>query len=461
MAKKKKSNRILYILIAVVVVGIIAALVAKSTGLIGQPPQTEVEFATVSHNTIIEKVNASGIIQPEKEIKISPDVSGEITELHVDEGDSVVPGQRLINIRPDNYQSALARTKANYNQQQANLSSARSREAQALAQFEQAKKDFSRSQQLYDQQVISDADFDQAQANFRVSEEELEAAKKNVEAAQFMVQSAQASVSEANENLNLTSVHSPVSGTISKLDVEQGERVVGTSQMAGTEMLRIADLNKMEVRVDVNENDIIRVNVGDTAVIDVDSYSHMDRTFQGIVTSVANTANAKVSPEAVTEFEVKVRILNESYQDLIEQRGIKVPFRPGMTASVEIITNKKEKVLSVPLAAVTTRSESSQNGEDEKEEDEQNNENSAPVPQNEREKIKEVVFVNKDGKARKVAVRTGISDYNNIEIVSGLEPGQEIVAGPYLVVSKRLNEGDAIKAQENKEGTEKAGVSNR
>ena len=458
MAKKKNSNRLLYILIALVVVGVLAAVIAKSTGLIGQPPQTEVELAKVGRNTIIEKVNASGMIQPETEVKISPDVSGEITELHVEEGDSVVQGQLLIKIRPDNYQSALARTQANYNQQLANLSSARSREAQAAAQFEQAQNAFKRSKQLYDQKVISDAEFDQAQSSFKVAEEELQAARKNVEAARFMVQGAEATVAEAQENLNLTSVYAPVSGTVSKLNVEKGERVVGTSQMAGTEMLRIANLNKMEVRVDVNENDIIRVNLGDTAVIDVDSYSHMDRSFQGVVTSIANTANAKASPEAVTEFEVKVRILNSSYQDLIKERKVKVPFRPGMTASVEIITNKKENVLSVPLAAVTTRAPGQENepAEGSEEEEGQNqNANRQPAPRN--EDLREVVFINNAGVAQKVEVETGISDYNFIEITKGLEPWQEVVAGPYLVVSKRLNEGDAIKPQENKE-KEKAGI---
>ena len=457
MAKKKKSNRILYILFALVVIGIIGAVAAKSMGLIGQPPQTEVELAKVGRTTIVEKVNASGMIQPEKEVKISPDVSGEITELHVKEGDSVVQGQLLIKIRPDNYQSALARVQANYNQQLANLSGAKSRAAQAEAQLEQAQNNFDRSQQLYDQKVISDADFEQAKATFRVAQQEYETAKKSVEAARFMVESAGATVAEAKENLDLTSVHAPVTGIVSKLNVEKGERVVGTSQMSGTEMLRIANLSNMEVRVDVNENDIIRVNLGDTAIIDVDSYSHMDRSFKGVVTAVANTANTKVSPDAVTEFEVKVKILNDSYKDLTENKGIKIPFRPGMTASVEVITNKKENVLAVPLAAVTTRSKSDESEKGAGESGEENTDKKPAAPAK-KEEIKEVVFITKEGKAYKSEVKTGISDYDNIEILSGLEPGQEIIAGPYLVVSKRLKEGDAIKPKEEKEGTEKAGM---
>lgn len=451
MAKKKKSNKLLYILLGLVVLIIIAAVAAKSAGIIGQPKETEVELAEVGRHTIVEKVNASGMIQPEIEIKISPDVPGEIIELHVEEGDSVKRGDLLIKIRPDNLQSALARTQANYNQQRANLSSAKSRLAQSEAQFTRAEKDFERSEMLYKQNVISDAEYDQAKANYAVAREELEASRQNVEASKYMVQSAGATVREAQESLDLTSVYAPVSGTVSKLDVEQGERVVGTSQMAGTEMLRIADLNRMEVRVDVNENDIIRVSLGDTAIVDVDSYVHMDRQFTGIVTSIANTANAKASPDAVTEFEVKVRILNDSYQDLVNE-GMRTPFRPGMTASVEIITNKAENVLSVPLAAVTTRSlneKGNAEGPKTTEGAELENENPKTVPQQE-EEITEVVFLNDGGVAKKVSVKTGISDYEYIQILEGLEPGQEVVAGPYLVVSKRLNEGDNIAPQEKK-----------
>lgn len=449
MAKKKKSNKVLFIVAGLVVLIIIGAVAAKSAGIIGQPNQIEVVLAEVGRHTIVEKVNASGMIQPETEVKISPDVPGEIIELHVQEGDSVERGKLLIKIRPDNFQSALARTQANYNQQRANLASSRSRLAQSEAQFNRAKKDFERSEQLYKQNVISDAEFDQARATYQVAKEELEAARQNVEAAKYMVESAGATVREAQESLNLTSVFAPVSGTVSKLSVEQGERVVGTSQMAGTEMLRIANLNKMEVRVDVNENDIIRVSLGDTAIIDVDSYSHMNRNFKGVVTSIANTANAKASPDAVTEFEVKVRILNSSYEDLVKE-GMKTPFRPGMTASVEIITNKAENVLSVPLAAVTTRSLNEESTDDPKRTGGADGENENPrtVPQD--EELKEVVFVNKDGKAEKVEVKTGISDYEYIQILEGLEPGQEVVAGPYLVVSKRLNDGDLIEAEEKK-----------
>lgn len=459
MAKKKKSNKVLYILAGLVVLMIIGAVAAKFAGIIGQSNKIEVELAEVGRHTIIEKVNASGMIQPETEVKISPDVPGEIIELSVQEGDSVERGELLIKIRPDNFQSALARTKANYNQQRANLASARSRLAQSQAQFNRVEKDFERNEKLYKQHVISDAEYEQSRASYAVTREELEAARQNVEAAKYMVESAGATVSEAQESLDLTSVFAPVSGTVSKLNVEQGERVVGTSQMAGTELLRIANLNKMEVRVDVNENDIIRVGLGDTAIVDVDSYAHMKRKFKGVVTSIANTANTKASPDAVTEFEVKVRILNNSYEDLVKE-GMKTPFRPGMTASVEIITNKAENVLSVPLAAVTTRSLEEEVDEPKRTGGvDSENENPKTLPQD--EELKEVVFVNAGGKAQKVVVKTGISDYENIQILEGLEPGQEVVAGPYLVVSKHLNDGDLIEPKENTKAAKEKQLSQR
>jgi HlyD family secretion protein len=255
-------------------------------------------------------------------------------------------------------------------------------------------------------------------------------------------------VREAKENLRRTSIYAPVNGIVSKLDVELGERVVGTEMMTGTEMLRIANLNVMEVRVDVNENDIIRVSDNDTAIIDVDSYTYMGKKFKGIVTSIANTANAKPTPDAVTEFEVKILILNTSYKDL-QDEGQKYPFRPGMTASVDIITEIKEDVISVPLSSVTTRKP----GESKKIEDdsEDSEETNRPTRRSDEKDDVEVVFVNDNGIAKKVEVKTGISDYDNIEILEGLEIDQEIVSGPFLVVSKRLEGDENIKAIENED----------
>ncbi len=436
---------------------VIFALVGKSAGWIGKPPAMEVEIQNAKRTTIVEKVSASGEIQPEVEVVISPDVPGEIIQMEIKEGDSVKPGDLLLRIRPDNFQSALARVRANMNQEQANLAQSRAQLSSAEARFVQAEAEFNRNQQLLEQKVISTADFETAQATYTTARQDLEAAKQNVQAAHYRLESSRASVKEAEENLSLTNLYAPMGGTISKLSVEKGERVVGTSQMAGTEMLRIADLNKMEVRVDVNENDIIRVTIGDTAIIDVDAYSHTKKLFKGVVTQIANTANDKLSQDAVTEFEVRIRILNESYKDLLkEQRRYSAPFRPGMTASVEIVTNKKENVLSVPLAAVTTRvpggptnaeqEEGPQNGE---EANPNENPANAPVRNNADAEMKEVVFVkNEDNTSRMVEVTTGISDYDNIEILSGVKEGDVIISGPYLVVSKRLNDGDLVESKQ-------------
>lgn len=452
---KKKSNKLLYILGGTAVLIVIFAIVGKSAGWIGKPPSIEVEVGTAKKSTIIEKVSASGEIQPEVEVVISPDVPGEIIQLEINEGDSVKPGQLLLKIRPDNFQSALARVRANMNQEQANLAQTRAQLSSAEARFVQAEAEYKRNQQLLEEKVISTADFETAQATFITARQDLEAAKQNVQASIYRLESSRASVKEAEENLSLTNVYAPMGGTISKLSVEKGERVVGTSQMAGTEMLRIADLNKMEVRVDVNENDIIRVAIGDTAIIDVDAYSHTKKEFKGVVTEIANTANEKLSQDAVTEFEVRIRILNESYADLIrENRKYAAPFRPGMTASVDIITNKKDNVLSVPLASVTTRNiaekgkvEGDEENADEAGDNNNGNSENTPARPEAVEELKEVVFVKNDNVAKMVEVTTGISDYDNIEILSGIKEGDVIVSGPYLIVSKRLNDGDVVEVK--------------
>ncbi|MDF9795482.1 HlyD family secretion protein [Catalinimonas alkaloidigena] len=446
--KKKKRNPVLIVgVVAVVIIGLLFA--AKQMGWIGRDDVIAVNFAQVKHRTIIERVTASGTVQPEKEVKISPEVPGEIIELNIEEGDSVAMGALLVKIRPDNFQSVVSRTLATLNQQRANLAQSEARAASANAQFTQAQAAYERNKSLYNDNVISDADFETAESNFQVARQELESARQTVEAARFAVKSAEASVEEARENLSLTNIYAPVSGIVSKLDVEQGERVVGTSQMAGTEMLRIADLNRMEVRVDVNENDIIRVDLGDTAVVDVDAYSYMDKEFQGIVTSIASTANEKVTAEAVTEFEVRILLLNQSYQDLLEEK--KYPFRPGMTASVDIITQKKENTLSVPLAAVTTRPENtSAQPEGENQEDTSSSETEDNPSFNEEENLAEVVFRVKDeNTVERVIVRTGISDYENIEILEGLSEGDRVVSGPYIAVSQQLKDGSEIKKAEN------------
>lgn len=427
----KKSNKLLYYLLGGIIVLVIFAVIARNAGWVGGEKETQVEVSAVKKAAIIEKVSASGEIQPEVEVNLSPDVAGEIIELNVKEGDSVAVGKLLVKIRPDNFISALARTRANFNQQEANLSQSKASLQRSEAQFTQAQQNFDRQKKLYEERAISVADFEQAQADFTSAQKDLEAAKQSVLASEYVVKSSQASVNEAEENLRLTNVYSPVSGIVSNLLVEQGERVVGTQQMAGTEMLTIADLSKMEVRVDVNENDIVRLSLGDTTIIDVDSYAYTGKTFKGIVTSIANTANTKASADAVTEFKVKIRILNDSYQELINE-GKKYPFRPGMTASVEIITNSKSNALSVPLAAVTTR------------------ENKLDTLAAGTTRLKELVFVNEGGVAKLKEIKTGISDFQNIEVLQGLTEGDQIISGPYFIVSKELKEGDKVAPVEGK-----------
>ena len=447
---KKKSNKLIYMLVGFVVVLLLIVIVGKSQGWVGKSKEIEVNLSEARKKTIVEKVSASGMVQPEIEIKLSPDVSGEIIELNVEEGDSVAYGNLLVKIRPDNLESALERTKAALNQQKANLANAKAAYASSQANFDRAKLEYDRQKMLWDQKVISTADWELAQANFIAAENDKKSAFENVRASEFIVKSSEASVSEAAENLRLTNVYAPAGGTVSKLSVEKGERVVGSNMMSGTEMLRIADLNKMEVRVDVNENDIIRVAMGDTAIIDVDAYSYMDKKFKGIVTSIANTANEKVSTDAVTEFEVKIRILNSSYQDLVRERNIKTPFRPGMTASVDIVTEQKKDILSVPLASVTTRDPKKMDrfsNEDEEEGEESSGESRQGIGEDD---LKEVVFVNDNGVAKMIEVKTGISDFDNIEVLEGVAEGEEVVSGPFLVVSKRIKDGDRIKQTEKK-----------
>ena len=450
MAKKKKSNKWLYYVIGAFIVLIIFVVVGRSAGWIGKPKQTEVELALAKKVTIVEKVSASGQVQPVLEVKLSSEVSGELIELNVEEGDPVEKDFVLAKIRPDNFLAAVEQSRASLNTQRANLASSRASLSRSKATFTRAELDYNRQKKLWDERVISEADWQLAEQNYEVGKNDLLSAEESVEASRYVVKNNEAQLSQAQENLRRATVKSPMTGTVSKLNVERGETVLGTQQFQGTEMMRIADLNQMEVRVNVNENDIIRVTLGDTVLIDVDSYSHLEKEFTGLVTSIANTANDKASADAVTEFEVKIKILNSSYKDLINE-GNKYPFRPGMTASVEIITERKNNILSVPLSSVTTRKPGDDKkfgrGGDDDEKAKPQQTGNAPKPD---EEIKEVVFVNEAGIAKMREVKTGISDYENIEILDGIKDGEEIVSGPFLVVSKRLSEGDAIAAKKEK-----------
>jgi HlyD family secretion protein len=446
--KKKKSNKTLYYVIGGIVVLIVVLLVGKSMGIIGKPNEIEVEIAKSKRSTIVETVSASGTVQPVVEIKIAPEVSGEIIELNVEDGDSVKLNQLLVRIRPDVLMSQLERSEAGLSQQRANVLSAEAGLSRAQATFIRAEADYQRQEKLWNEKVISEADWQLAKQNYEIAKNDLTSSRQSLEAGKYIVMSTEASVREARENVRRTAVVAPMKGIVSKLNVKRGERVVGTIQMQGTEMLRIADLSVMEVRVNVNENDIVRVHNNDSVNIDVDAYAIDNKRFKGVVTNIANTAKDKLSTDAITEFEVRILVVSSSYQDLVK-KGNRYPFRPGMTASVEILTNKKENVMSVPLAAVTTRNPNELNSDQNKQGGPPaTNTNRAVDEKKDLSKKKEdkvIVFINDGGTAKMVEVKTGISDYENIEIVSGVQDSTEVITGPFLAVSKRLKNGDKIR----------------
>lgn len=451
MQKKKKNNILKWLIIAVIVL-IIFAIVGKKAGRIGGAEKKQVATEKVEKRDIIEIVSASGKIQPEVEVKISPDVSGEIVELNVKEGDRVKKGQLLAKILPDIYQSYLDRANAALNSSKANLENAKSRLLQSQSQLEKSRLTYERNKKLYDEKLISPADWESVRSAYEVAKAEVDASIQNVSASDFGVRSSEATVKESQDNLRKTTIFAPVDGTISKLGVEKGERVVGTSQMAGTEMFVLADLNEMEVSVDVNENDIVRVHVGDTAIIEVDAY--IGKKFKGVVTEVANSANVSgMSVDQVTNFTVKVRVLRDSYLDIIDkehpERNV---FNPGMSATVDIRTKRVSDALSVPIQSVTTRdttgnmaSESKSFGNQEmKDQTDLEVKDTKNKAEEVEKKDIECVFAIENGKVKLIPVVIGIQDNNHIEIKSGLKEGQEIVSAPYSMIAKTLKDGDVI-----------------
>lgn len=428
------SKKTIYILLAVAVV-LIGTLVGLSkSGVIGNKDKgTEIEIANVAASTIVETVSATGKIQPEIEVKISSEVSGEIIALNVKEGQVVKKGDLLVKINPDLYTSSYNRTVSNLSGTKAGLN-------QSEASYKEAKANYDRNKSLYDKGIISRADWDKAVASFEV-------AKANKQNAYYNVQSASATVLEAKDNLGRTTIYAPADGTISVLNVELGERVLGTQQMAGTEILRVANLNNMEVEVDVNENDIVKIKVGDKANVEVDAY--LKKQFKGVVTSISNSASSTLTADQVTNFKVKVRILKESYQDLLEGKpSTYSPFRPGMTATVDIITNTKSNILTVPISSVVVKSDTTAVKEIKVEDP--NDEKSKPKS----DKKFECVFVKVGNKAKIRVIKTGIQDDTNIEVLSGLKKGDVVITGPYTTVSKELNSGDkvSLKTDNAKEG---------
>lgn len=449
-------NKKVLIAIGALLLVLAILFIGKKQGWVGTPDGTKVITEKVAERTITETVTASGKIQPETEVAISPDVAGKIIALPVKEGDKVEKGQLLVKINPDIYVATVERLEATLNTSKANVANSQARLEQVKAQFENAKQSFERNKKLFEQKTISQADYDAAVSAFKTAEAEVKAAEESINAADFNVKSAAAALQEAKDNMSRTTIYSPVNGTISKLNFEVGETVVGTQQMMGSEIMTIANLNEMEVQVEVNENDIIRVGLGDSVDIEVDAY--YERKFKGVVTSIANSAKVSgMSLDEVTNFEVKIRVLKESYADLENEKqpGMS-PFRPGMSASVEIKTKTVEDVLSVPLQAVTTRDlnkDKEEDGEEHKggDEDEQGFEEAKGGKKEKKEQIEECVFVNVGGKAVRKVVKTGIQNSEHIEVLEGLELGDEIVTGPYTAVSKQLEDGDPIEVVDEEE----------
>lgn len=421
------SKKTIYILISSAIVVVIALIVLSKKGIIGNKDKAiDVEVAKANEITIVETVSATGKIQPEIEVKISSEVSGEIIALPVKEGQVVKKGDLLVKINPDLYTSGYNRTVAGLSQTKAGLS-------QADAAFKEAKANYDRNKILFDKGIISKSDWDRAISNF-------ETAKASKESAYFNVKSASATVNEAKDNLGRTTIYAPADGTISMLNVELGERVLGTQQMAGTEILRVANLNNMEVEVEVNENDIVKINVGDSSRVQVDAY--LKKQFRGIVTSISNSASSALTANQVTNFKVKVRILKESYQDLLVGKpAFYSPFRPGMTATVDIITERKEKVIAVPISSVVVKSDTAA-VKKLKVDDPISEENM--IKQKSDKKL-ECVFLKVGEKAKIRIIKTGIQDDTNIEVTEGLKPGDIVIVGPYNTVSKDLNSGDKVK----------------
>ncbi len=447
-----KKKTIIRIIIIAAVLLLVILVIARKKGMLGKDDSIKVSTELAEKRTIIETVSANGKIQPETEVKITPYISGEVVELTVKEGADVKQGDLLAMIDPELYQSNFERTVANFNSQQAGLANAKARLEQVKAQFVNAELSYNRSKKLWEQKVISDSEWDAARSNYDVARAEVSAAEQNVAASDFGVKSAAASVKEARENLTKTAIYAPTDGTVSKLSVEKGERVAGASQFsAGTELMRIANLNLMEVNVEVNENDIVRVTLFDTALIEVDAY--LNRKFKGIVSEIATSANVTGSSvDQVTNFEVKIRVLPESYADLISQdTNAFSPFRPGMSATVDIQTETAVDVLTIPIQAVTTRADTTGKVIEKKEDTQAGPGGPPPGPAEREEKVVkpaeefiEYVFVYENGAARMQKVKTGIQDNTYIQIQEGIDPGTEIITAPYRAITRMLKNGDKV-----------------
>ncbi len=481
--KPKRRRTLLYVLIGVLVL-LIAAAAWKARQ---KPKGEEVTAEAVQRRTIREKVSASGKIFPETEVKISSDVSGEVIELYVKEGDSVTVGQVLAKIKPDEYQSAVERGEAavssaraqrqisgtNVQSSSAQIEQLRADRNRIAAQLEAGRKTHERNEKLFNDGVISAADYEASLSNFRglesslasadamlkSAESSLAGAKENVRVAEYGINSAQASLKELRTSLQKTIITAPVSGIISKLNVEKGERVLGTIQMAGTELMRIANMHSMEVQVDVSENDILKVSVNDAAEIEVDAY--LGRKFTGKVTEIANSASnvgtsgVSLNTDQVTNFIVKIRIDPASYAELMTTTH-RNPFRPGMSASVDIFTHDAENTLSVPLIAVTAKED--ETGKKKTDKPKENEGLATDENKKDDAVVKEIVYVVSGDTVGVREVKTGVQDNDYIEILSGLQEGETVVTGPYSAIARKLKGGSRIQiVDKDKDKNEKKG----
>lgn len=445
---KKKIFWIIGILIVLVV--LLVAL--KSSGVIGKDEGVKVATEKAALRTIIETVNASGKVYPEIEVKVSPDISGEIVELVVKEGDSVKRGQVLAKIYADIYSTQRNQASAEVSRQQATVNNVKEQLASLESVRQLALATYNRQKQLKADKVISDAEFEQAENNLRTAQANYNAALQNIRSGEAGIRSAQASLERANKDLSRTAVLASMDGVISLLNVKKGERVVGNSMMAGTEMMRVADMNLIEVQVDVSENDIPKVKLGDSALVEVEAYNN--RKFRGIVTQIASSntamgAQASATANDVTNYKVHIRLIRDSYKDLFDPKHPRnFPFRPGMNASADIQTKIMPNVIAVPINAVTTREKGTDKIVGDKTDKKPNEAGIQEEAKNSvsANDLDEVVFIlQADGKVKKTKVKTGVQDINHIEITEGLKAGDEIVISPYNVVSKTLKDGMKVK----------------
>jgi HlyD family secretion protein len=437
------NKKLIWVLVGLAAV-IILLVGLKKAGVIGKEQGEEVTSEKVQLRTITESVNASGKVYPEIEVKVSPDISGEVVNLFVEEGDKVTKGQVLAKIYADIYASQKDQATATVNQFQAQYENIKASLGGLKTSYDNTRTTYERYKKLLSDKIVSRSEFEQTEQAYRAAESNYNSALQSIKSGAAQIQGVRAQLSRAEKDLARTTITAPMDGIVSSMSVKKGERVVGTAQMAGTEMMRVADMKSIEVRVDVGENDITKVKIGDTALVEVDAYNN--RKFKGVVYKIANPVTAassvSVSSNEVANYKVHIRLDPASYEDLIKENS-KFPFRPGMTASADIQTKSKRNVISVPLNAVTTRDKEGNGKETKVSTNASDNNASAPASKN--DDVNEVVFVlQKDNKVKMVQVKTDIQDLNYIE-VSGVKVGDEVITGPYSTVSKSLKDGKLVK----------------